>query len=226
MHTSLKEGALFIADAHYPNRSETFLSLLESINSGQIKTPQLILMGDIFDLLVGNSSYLKEKFSNEIELLEEIAQKIETIYIEGNHDFYLKPLFKYVKTIPLQNQPLILNHNGKNFSLAHGDKFNTSLFYKIYTKTIRSPLVLKILPEITAKYMLKRMKNKKICKKIPNFEAIAEKIIKSHKAKNIIEAHFHQGRQIKTYTSLPSFACTKQYAVLKNGKVEFVKFEL
>jgi UDP-2,3-diacylglucosamine hydrolase len=171
----LKKGAIFIADAHYPNHGKEFLTLLQNIQSGKIKTSQLILMGDIFDLLVGTSIYLKDKFKTEIALIDSIAKNIEVIYIEGNHDFYLKPLFKNVKTIPIEQQPLTMQNKNKTIALSHGDKYCMNLSYKIYTKLIRNPIILKLIPQAYAKNKLKSMQNKKICKEIKDFNLLAKK---------------------------------------------------
>jgi UDP-2,3-diacylglucosamine hydrolase len=222
----LKTGALFIADAHYPNHGKEFLTLLQNIECGKIKTPQLILMGDIFDLLVGSSKYLKEKFKTEITLIDNIAKKIEVIYIEGNHDFNLRPLFKNVLVIPIQQQPLLMHHNKQTIALSHGDKYCMRLSYKIYTKTIRNPLVLKLIPDSYAKNKLQSMQRKKICKKIKNFKSLAKKIAKNYTADLIIEGHYHQGVIIDNYISLPSFACSGKIAVYKANEVLFPNFRL
>ena len=41
MSTSIEQGAIFVADAHYPNHGDAFLKLLKKIDKGEIKTPQL-----------------------------------------------------------------------------------------------------------------------------------------------------------------------------------------
>jgi len=219
----LKSGAIFIADAHYPNHGREFLTLLQNIQSGKIKTPQLILMGDIFDLLVGTSSYLKDKFKTEIALIDSIAKNIEVIYIEGNHDFYLKPLFKNVKIIPIEQQPLIMQSQNQTIALSHGDKYCMSLSYKIYAKAIRNPIILKFIPQVYAKNKLQSMQNKKICKEIKNFEAKAKNIVENYNANLIIEGHYHQGVTVDNYISLPSFACSGEVGVFNGSEVEFIK---
>jgi len=224
MSHKLKEGAIFIADAHYPNHSKELITLLESINSSKLQTPQLFLMGDIFDLLVGNSPYLKERFSKDIELIEQIATKIEVFYIEGNHDFNLKPLFKNTKIIPISKQPLILKDQNKTIAISHGDKFNTTLLYKIYTKFIRNPFIIKLIPQIYAKKKIEKMSKKNICKKIKNFENTILNIKKYYSSNLIIEGHFHQGIKSKNYISLPSFACDKMYGVYKKFDIEFISY--
>ncbi len=222
----LKKGAIFIADAHYPNHNKSLIDILKSLDSGKLHCPQLILMGDIFDLLVGGSSYLKNLFKTEIEIIDELAKKIEVIYIEGNHDFNLKPLFKNVKIFKIEQQPVIFKYDNKTVALSHGDRYEMKLSYKFYTKLIRNPIILKLLPEFIAKNKLATMCNKKICKKIKNFEILAKKIAKNYKADLVIEGHYHQGVVIGNYISLPSLACSERVGIFNGESVEFVELAL
>ena len=223
MSLKLKSKALFIADAHYPNhKKEEFLKLLSSINSQEIQTPQLILMGDIFDLLVGNSPYLQKRFANEIALINQIAQKIEVIYLEGNHDFYLNPLFsRDVQIIPIEKQPLTLTHNNKSYALSHGDRYTMNRGYKLYTKLIRLPIILRLLPDAIAVNKLKSMQEKKICKEIQNFKQLVAKIAQNYSSDYIIEGHYHQAQKINNYFALPSFACNTQVAIFNGDTLDY-----
>ncbi|KGI56429.1 UDP-2,3-diacylglucosamine hydrolase [Campylobacter sp. MIT 97-5078] len=63
-------------------------------------------MGDIFDLLIGEVKATHNFAKPYIALLEELCETMEIIYIEGNHDFNLKKLFKKVRIFKLQDQPL------------------------------------------------------------------------------------------------------------------------
>ncbi|MFW5606549.1 MAG: UDP-2,3-diacylglucosamine diphosphatase, partial [Campylobacter hyointestinalis] len=63
------DGALFIADAHDNANKKGFLNFLKSLKNGAISTPpQLFIMGDMFDYL-SNTTYSKEFFKDQIELL-------------------------------------------------------------------------------------------------------------------------------------------------------------
>jgi len=219
----LKKGAVFIADAHYPNHNKTLFELLKKIEQGEIKTPQLIFMGDIFDLLIGDSTYLREIFKKEIEFLNKLAKKLEIIYIEGNHDFNLKSLFLDIKTIPIEQQPLVMKYKNKTVALSHGDKYEMPLSYKLFTKFIRNKIVLKILPELIAKNKLKNMRNKKICKELKSFNILAKTVAKNYRADLIVEGHYHQGKIVDNYVSLPSFACSKKIGVFNGNSVDFVE---
>ena len=224
MYHNLKEKAIFIADAHYPNhKKKDFLTLLNGIKNKTIECSQLILMGDIFDLLVGNSSYLKNRFKTEIKLLEDIAKNKEVIYLEGNHDFNLSVIFKKVKIIKINQQPLIATYDNKKYALSHGDKYNMSLSYQLYTKIVRNPFILQILPDYIAIKKLQQMSSKDICKDIKNFNKVAQRIAKNYHVDYIVEGHYHQGKIINNYISLPSFACNGEVGILNNKKLIFKK---
>ncbi|EAH4734534.1 TPA: metallophosphoesterase, partial [Campylobacter jejuni] len=113
-----------MADAHENEQRKGFWEFLQALKKGKISTPQLILIGDIFDLLIGEISATHEFAKPYIELLEELALKIEIIYLEGNHDFNLSCFFKRVKIFNLQEQPIKLNlHTSKGNNLVLNSAF-------------------------------------------------------------------------------------------------------
>ena len=171
MILELKNGAFFIADAHENDERKDFLAFLHALNDGQIKTPQLILMGDIFNMLVWQIHSTHEFAAPYVNLLENLASKgVEVLYIEGNHDFNVANFFTKVRVFSLQNQPLILQSpdkiafswakfsvNGTEFigkasefkgisqvALSHGDIFLPP-FLAFALKSLRNPFLLKVL---------------------------------------------------------------------------------
>lgn len=102
----LKPGALLIADAHYSDQRPKLIELLQSVYDGNTTASQLILMGDIFDLLFGPIALTYERNKEAIEIINAIAMKIEVLYLEGNHDFLLKRYFPEIYLVPLSSQPL------------------------------------------------------------------------------------------------------------------------
>jgi UDP-2,3-diacylglucosamine hydrolase len=228
MSHKLKEKALLIADAHYPHFGSEFTLILEAIKLKKIEVSQLILVGDIFDLLFGCGEYIKSFSKDAIKLLNEISNELEVIYLEGNHDFYLKPLFPNIKIYPRALQPIKLELAQKRGMISHGDKFKTSFFYEVYSFLIRHKVILKIL-KIAEKFVIDKniehLKSKNICKKFKGFETRVQEIL-SFYPKNldfVIEGHYHQGVKIKNYISLPSLACQKEVGVVKDGEIIFVK---
>ena len=55
----------------------------------------IVLLGDIFDFMVGDFPEYIEKFKRLFEKMEKTLNEGVTIhYLEGNHDFHLKALFQ------------------------------------------------------------------------------------------------------------------------------------
>ena len=232
MYPKIENGAIFIADAHEDERKNDFYLFLQQIESKKIETTQLFLMGDMFDLLIGKVEYSVNSYKRYIELIDQIALHVEVYYFEGNHDFALENLFKNVKIVPIQLQPMqfVLEDNTVVY-LLHGDRYS-GLVYSAYTKIIRSTTILSILNFFDKKSnygISKRVKNsqlrKKLCTKIENFEdIIGAKIPKYNPQQNsyIVEGHYHQNYMFRqnsvNYINLASFACNQSYFIVECSK--------
>ena len=223
----IKEHALFIADAHYPHHGEAFLNLLQKILSKEIETPQLFLMGDIFDLLFGYNDYIQTFSHRAIELIQELSKSIEIIYLEGNHDFCLEKLFPEAKVYSRAKQPIHYQLKGQDIYLAHGDKYQTGFGFDLYSKLLRNRALLTILRPFEKQIIDHRMKKLKVKKICGNFTTYQQRFdaIRAHYPKDslIIEGHFHQALVHKNYISLPSLACQGEVAVVNNGELKFIK---
>jgi len=190
----IKEGALFISDAHDNEKRKGFHNFLLKLNSEEIKTPQLFLMGDMFDLLVGQVTYTKSLFKESINLLNKLSTKIEIFYFEGNHDFNIKNIFPNIKVFPISEQPTLCRFKGKYILLSHGDLYQ-DLNYRVYTKLIRNRYILKVLNFIDtisdnhiSKKILTPQIDKKICYKIPHFRQTIKQKIKRYDIGMILSA--------------------------------------
>ncbi len=222
----LREGAYIISDAHYSPRRPELLALIEDIYSKKLQPPQLILMGDIFDALFGLIDYTYEENREMIRLLDVIAEDIEVIYLEGNHDFNLKVIFKNIIIFPLALQPVTLQFYDKKVCLAHGD-FDGKIEYKIYTALIRNPFILFVLKyiDIALSHLIinkieAHLDKKDDCKELPWFEHFIKNRFKNRFVCDyFVEGHFHQNRSFKlssfTYINLAAFACNQRYFIVK-----------
>ena len=223
----IKENAIFIADSHYPHHGDSFLKLLYKLESEEVKTPQLFLMGDNFDLLFGYNDYIKT-FSNEtIELLQKLSKKLEIHYFEGNHDFCLKELFPDLKVYSREVQPVMFTLGTKKVAISHGDKYVTGFGYDLYCSILRNKTTLTLLKpfeKTIIDYRMKKLSTKHICHEFYNFEKRVEEILEHYTdADIVIEGHFHQAQAIDKYISLPSLACQGQVAVVRDGEIAFIK---
>jgi len=223
----LKEGAFVISDAHYSNIRPELLDFLKAIHAKQLQPTQLILMGDIFDTLFGNVPYTQEVNSEAVQILNDISQRIEVVYLEGNHDFNLKKVFPKVKVFTIKQQPLEVTYDGKSILLAHGD-IESPMLYNVYTSIIRNPFVitiLNILDYISGHLIINRLdeylSKKDDCKEFRGFrEFIQGRLGDKYNCAYFIEGHFHQNKSLEfesfSYINLAAFACNQRYFIVKS----------
>ncbi len=225
----LKEGTIFVADAHFPHHGEEFSALLKALHSGGIDTPMLVLMGDIFDLLFGYNDYILGFYEDTISRLDELSRKIPIVYLEGNHDFCLKEIFADMEVIARERQPLEALYAESKIMLSHGDLYETGLAYELYTHILRRRSTLRILRPFQKSIIdavMKRLAGKKICPQKENFETRARKILSHYPADTtVVEGHHHMGIALGRYISLPSLACDRKVALLREGKMEFLDID-
>ncbi|WP_415396455.1 UDP-2,3-diacylglucosamine diphosphatase [Sulfurimonas sp. CS5] len=231
----LKEGAFVISDAHYSDLRPELLDFLKAIHTKQLRPTQLILMGDIFDTLFGEVAYTQEINSQATEILNDISNEIEVVYLEGNHDFNLKKIFPKVKVLGIKQQPLKVTFGDKSILLAHGD-IESPLLYNIYTSIIRNTFVitvLNILDFISGHAIINRLDDylskKDDCKEFKGFrEFIKSRIENKYICDYFVEGHFHQNKTLKfenyTYINLAAFACNQRYFIVKSSQdIEFLE---
>ncbi len=224
----LHEDALFIADAHYSFKHPLLLDFLQEIHSKKIVTTQLILMGDIFDLLFTDIVLTLERNREVINLINVLSETIEIIYLEGNHDFNVEEIFPNIQVYPLSKQPVKAQWMNKHVALAHGD-FGGERGYKVYTALIRNRLVQKILNSVDRlgnNFILNaldtKLKEKDDCRSIKGFETYVQKHLSQIDLSQydyFIEGHFHQNIHLNMqkcrYINLAAFACQERYAVVR-----------
>lgn len=222
--THIKEGAIFIADSHYPHHGEEIITLLSTLPKD---TPQLFLMGDIFDILFDYAPYLIKYNQKLIDLINLLSESMEIFYFEGNHDFNLASIFPKVKLYSLDQQPQIFQLNNQITALAHGDRYEMSLGYRAYTKLIRHQTLMKFLPfkQKLINRQITHLKSKKICKKFVTFEKRIDIILRHYQSDYVIEGHYHQATFYKNYISLPSLVCHKEVGVIEDNQLVFKHFE-
>ncbi len=225
MSREIANGAIFIADSHYPHHGDTFLKILQQIEKKDINPTQLFLMGDIFDLLFGYNQYIQTFSKPAIDLLQKLSLDLEIIYIEGNHDFCLKDIFPKIKVYSRKEQPVEYLLGEDKIYLSHGDRYATGSLYSLYSNILRNKTTLTLLKPFEKQiidHRMKKLKAKKICKEFKNHKKKFDTII-SHYPKEsiIIEGHFHQGLIHKNYISLPSLACQGKITLVEDGELKF-----
>lgn len=223
--THIKEHALFIADSHYPHHGDAFLNLLKKLESKELKTSQLFLMGDNFDLLFGFNDYIQTFSQEAIALLQTLSKKLEIHYFEGNHDFCLQELFPDIQVYSRERQPVTFKLDDKKVAMSHGDKYVTGVVYDLYCKILRNKTTLRLLKpfeKAIINHRMKKLSKKHICFTFFGFEKRVGKILENYiDADLVMEGHFHQSKVLGKYISLPSLACQGKIGVIEEGKMVF-----
>lgn len=222
---NIQENAIFVADSHYPHHGNAFLDLLKKLDSKEIQTPQLFLMGDNFDLLFGHNDYIQTFSKEAIVLLQKLSQTLEIHYFEGNHDFCLSEVFPNIHVYSREVQPVHFTLKEKKVAISHGDKYVTGFGYGLYSKILRHKITLKLLKPFDKTIIddrMKKLSKKDIFHTFHGFEKRVEAILEHYKEVDlVIEGHFHQAKRLGKYISLPSQACQGKVAVVEEGIVVF-----
>ncbi len=130
-----------ISDVHIKkfqdNPSQLFHRFLDHEKTKQANI--IVLLGDIFDLMIGPYPEHLIKFQEVFAKLNNLAKTKRVCYFQGNHDFHLKGLFEKQNVFPYLNRVEIYKA-GQTFLLGeqriyfeHGDDAEIeNLSYKIY----------------------------------------------------------------------------------------------
>jgi len=117
--------AIFLADAHLCKPSDpNYQAMLAFLEEQCGKTDMLVLLGDIFEFWIGKATVV-EAYVPVIDVLERMhKQGTKLIYVEGNHDFHLGPVFTDRLACQVLPEGGSIELDGKTIFLAHGDLAN------------------------------------------------------------------------------------------------------
>ncbi len=237
----LEEGAWLFADAHYASYNTGFYDFFSALGENDLP-PQIVLMGDIFDLLFGFSSHSIERNRKMVDLLQRISKETDVVYLEGNHDFGLRPIFaETMRVVSRREQPLMAMCQGVRIALHHGDVLQGS-GYELYTALIRHRWIDRLLEAVdirTGGAIITRLerynKAKRPCYRIEDFEERVRRRMKRLRRRYVfdlwVEGHYHQDRSFSldgvSYRNLPAFACDGGWMELKlmDDRIVFEKKE-
>ena len=84
-----------------------------------------MLLGDIFDMWLGDHDYFISRYSRVVELLESIkARGVDILYFEGNHDLHLGPFWSERLGFDVHPGPVSLQLGNRRVRLEHGDQMD------------------------------------------------------------------------------------------------------
>lgn len=203
-----------ISDVHIKDQADEqallLLKFLDQCQSPEVE--EIILLGDIFDLLVGNHKANADRYGVIFNRIKKLASLGKIIwYFEGNHDLHLTKFFKNVfhefwdKEFKLVKNYIKVERFSKKLYITHGDyltdhepgyqRYRRFASWKanefIFENMIDFSLIEKV-----GNFFSKR--SKKGGKKTFNFERAqegfrkgAKKILNEHPVDYIIAGHSH-----------------------------------
>jgi len=134
----MSDLAVFVSDLHLigPDDSKTrlftkFLTELYSDVRERVTTSetsqkmQLFLVGDIFDLWVGDHDYFSKRFANVVEAIRSLVKSdVEVHYFEGNHDLHLTKFWQDQIGAHVHQESGVFKIGALTVRIEHGDLIN------------------------------------------------------------------------------------------------------
>ena len=114
---------LAISDLHIQNDSDPlFTDLLRLLQERVSTEDTVLLVGDVFDLYIGDKVFYRKMYSRFFDALEDLSKKgVRIHYFEGNHDFHLKTALQRIPRVSLHVESASFDFSGKRFFVSHGD---------------------------------------------------------------------------------------------------------
>ena len=132
---------LFASDvhlcAHRPGAAAAFLGFL----AGPVRrADRLYLLGDVFDLWLGDDDDRSPHPEVEAALAETVSAGVPVDVIRGNHDFLLGDAFAARTGCRLVDEPLVIEAMDERAVLLHGDTLCTrDVEYQAFRRYARDP---------------------------------------------------------------------------------------
>ncbi len=130
-------ATLFVSDLHLPAQPsplrEAFVRFLEG--------PALYILGDLFEVWIGDESGL-QTYAREVSRLAALtARGVPVYFMHGNRDFLVGKRFAEITGVTLLDDPCVVDLHGTPTLLSHGDLFCTDdVGYQRWRRFSRNPL--------------------------------------------------------------------------------------
>jgi UDP-2,3-diacylglucosamine hydrolase len=114
-------------------------ALLSLIKIAQNEASTFVILGDLFDLWIGEAPALHDKFAPLISEFKKLKVKCRILYLEGNHDFHLKKFWEDELGFEVFTGPYSFEASGLQIRAEHGDQINPDdrgyLFLRWFLRT-------------------------------------------------------------------------------------------
>jgi UDP-2,3-diacylglucosamine hydrolase len=135
-------NTLFISDLHLAReRPQITAIFLDFLKTRAAKAQALYILGDFFDVWIGDDAM--DDYARSIaKALRELADTGVPIYLmPGNRDFLYGHAFCQQSGVTLISDPLLIDLYGTPTLLAHGDALcSADKAYQLFRKIVRNPI--------------------------------------------------------------------------------------
>jgi UDP-2,3-diacylglucosamine hydrolase len=142
-----EEKVYFISDAHLgedhhqveKTKEERLIGFLRHIAQD---ATFLYVLGDLFDFWFEYKHAVPARHHRILHQLAALVQRgTRTIYVAGNHDFWLGDFLTQEIGMEISGQPMEIEHQGLRLFVAHGDGLaSKDRGYRLLKKVLRHPL--------------------------------------------------------------------------------------
>jgi UDP-2,3-diacylglucosamine hydrolase len=200
----------------------------------------LYVVGDLFDFWFEYKQAVPARYHRVLHQLATLVQGgIRTVYVAGNHDFWLGPFLSQEIGVEVSRQPLAVEHHGLRLFVAHGDGLaSKDRGYRLLKKIFRHPLSIWLYRQIHPDIGLPLGKlisassraytDQKALKMVVEYEQAArQKFGQNFDAVILGHSHYpilrHFGEKI--YLNIGDWITHFTYGVLQEGKLALEKWE-
>lgn len=234
-----------IADLHITDTScPEWQLLLDFLKHPEVQSAErVVLLGDIFDLLVGAHHFYLQLFEPFFMALRQLGAKgIQIDYFEGNHDFAFEELFQNFPNVRIHQHAANIQFEGVNYYFGHGDELevdNTSyLWYSCFIRSWPMRWLINAVPasliqtigKFSSRYSRKRGSRKihlkGVEKRVSRFLNYVEQYLEHHPVDILVCGHSHfaclKKFGEKIYANPGRCGHTKQFIKIEGREARFI----
>src|SRR5258706_7954385 len=116
---------VLLGDAHLREADDEVAAFVRFLDELPADIRTLAILGDLFAVWIGSADLLRPHHLRVVEALTRLrARGCALLYVEGNHDFFLRRLYADGPFDSLVTESLDLDIGGRRVHLAHGDLVN------------------------------------------------------------------------------------------------------
>jgi len=114
-----------LGDAHLREGDPEVAAFVRFLDELPGRASLLAILGDLFAAWLGRADLVRPHHEQVVAALRRLRERgVRVLYVEGNHDFFLRRLYDGDPFEIIAPEFLEIDHGGRRLHLAHGDLMN------------------------------------------------------------------------------------------------------